>query len=170
MKNFLEQNIRYLRRQKGWSQEQLGEQLSLNRGNIASYEKGTAQPRICNLIKLSNLFSVSIPNLIQDDLTQLKNPCGIGRPSRLSIEDQENLDRITSHLDELRNYIDSVNSCQAFKLGKIENPSKEMQHLVNNFDQLFEASQMLIQEQSVLIRMVKAHFAQAEPNTNPTDD
>ncbi|HFA49808.1 MAG TPA: XRE family transcriptional regulator [Bacteroidetes bacterium] len=66
----LAQNLRALRKRKKWSQEELAERLGLNRGNIASYESGTAEPKICNLVKIARLFKISIFDLTHNDLKE----------------------------------------------------------------------------------------------------
>ena len=56
--NLLPRNIKSLRRKLRFSQEELAQKLGLNRGNIASYENGSAEPKICNLLKFASLFRV----------------------------------------------------------------------------------------------------------------
>lgn len=65
----LSQNIRYLRKRQELSQEELALRVGLNRGNIASYENGTAEPKICNLLKLAQIFGISVTDLTQKDLS-----------------------------------------------------------------------------------------------------
>jgi transcriptional regulator with XRE-family HTH domain len=65
--SFLADNIRILRKSRNWSQEELAKQVGLNRGNIASYEKGTAEPKLCNLLKIAQLFGVSILDLMESE-------------------------------------------------------------------------------------------------------
>lgn len=156
MNIYLDQNIRLLRKRNGWSQEELAEHLSLNRGNIASYEKGTAQPRICNLIKLSKLFKVSIMDLLMHDLTHVKNPCQISSPSSLSAEDQKSVELIQSHFAEVKDYINGVNSCQQYSLRKFSESetSKEVQYLISNFEQLHQACQLLVKDQEALLNLI----------------
>ena len=67
---YLANNIRNLRKRNSWSQEELAGKVGLNRGNIASYEKGTAEPKICNLVKIARCFGVSILELTGFDMTQ----------------------------------------------------------------------------------------------------
>ena len=55
-KIYLSGNIRFLRKQKELSQEELAVHIGLNRGNIASYEKGTAEPKFCNLVPMADFF------------------------------------------------------------------------------------------------------------------
>jgi transcriptional regulator with XRE-family HTH domain len=82
--NFLPQNLRNLRKRMNLSQEQFAKRIGLNRGNIASYEKGTAEPKICNLLKMANLFGVSILDLTARDL-RTRRKTGRFRPEQWSI-------------------------------------------------------------------------------------
>jgi transcriptional regulator with XRE-family HTH domain len=66
-------NIRHLRSLKGWSQQQLADELDLSRSRIGSYEEGRAEPSIALLIQLSNVFQVAIDALVKADLTKLKD-------------------------------------------------------------------------------------------------
>ena len=70
---YLADNIRYLRKQLGLSQEKLAGLLGLNRGNIASYEKGIAEPRIENLLKMIQIFKIEVKDLVEKDLAGIAN-------------------------------------------------------------------------------------------------
>ncbi len=63
-------NLRYLRNSKNLSQGALAEALELNRGNIASYEKGTAEPNLSNLLKIARFFDADPFELVESDLEQ----------------------------------------------------------------------------------------------------
>ncbi len=65
----LPQNIKHLRKLKKWSQTELAEHLGCNRGNIASYEKGVAEPNTRLLMRLSKVFDASIAQLVGEDLS-----------------------------------------------------------------------------------------------------
>ena len=69
---YLAENIKYLRNKLGLSQEKLAEMMGMNRGNIASYEKGMAEPRIENLLKLMTIFKVELNDLVKKDLRVLE--------------------------------------------------------------------------------------------------
>lgn len=69
------ENLKKLRKEKGISQEQLGEIVGVSRSAIAGYEQGWVNPSQKVLIKLSELFNVSIdfimgqiPNEIEDTI------------------------------------------------------------------------------------------------------
>ena len=53
-----------LRKQKGLSQEQLGERLGVTRQTISKWELGITTPEMDKLIQLSDLFQISIDELV----------------------------------------------------------------------------------------------------------
>lgn len=57
-----------LRKQKGLSQEQLAEVLEVSRQTISKWESQQALPEANKIIAISNLFNVSIDQLLKDDL------------------------------------------------------------------------------------------------------
>jgi len=61
--NFDEQLIQ-LRKQKGLSQEQLGEQIGVSRQTISKWELGDTTPEMEKLIMLGDFFDISIDKLI----------------------------------------------------------------------------------------------------------
>ena len=69
MKRFSEKLIA-LRRQAGYSQEQLADRLGVTRQSVSKWESGSAMPELPKLIALSELFSVSIDYLVKDQLEE----------------------------------------------------------------------------------------------------
>ncbi|MFU0788810.1 helix-turn-helix domain-containing protein [Cerasibacillus sp. JNUCC 74] len=66
-------NIKFLREQHGWTQKELAEKLLLSRSVIAKWENHTVTPDITSLIKLSDIFKISLDHLVgnysfQEDL------------------------------------------------------------------------------------------------------
>ncbi len=57
-------NIKELRIKKGLTQEELGKMLNKTKNNISQYETGKREPDIDTLIRLSDLFNVSINTLV----------------------------------------------------------------------------------------------------------
>ena len=55
----LSEKILMLRKQKGWSQEELAEQLGVSRQSVSKWESGTSLPDLNRILDLSRLFSVS---------------------------------------------------------------------------------------------------------------
>lgn len=62
-------NIKYLRNKYKYSQQDLADKLSVPRSSLSDYERGQTQVSIENLIKLSDIFSVKIDDLIKSNLS-----------------------------------------------------------------------------------------------------
>ncbi len=56
--------LQKLRRQAGMSQQELADQLHVSRQSISKWELGTATPDLDNLVRLSELFGVSLDELV----------------------------------------------------------------------------------------------------------
>lgn len=56
-----------LRKQKGWSQEELGEKINVSRQTISKYESGLSTPEMEKLIELAKVFGLSIDNLVGEE-------------------------------------------------------------------------------------------------------
>ena len=63
-------NIKFLRKQHGYTQETFAEALGINRPSVGAYEEGRADPRLNTLSKMAELFNVSVDELINEDLTK----------------------------------------------------------------------------------------------------
>jgi len=138
--NYLHQNIRFLRKKLKISQEELASRIGLNRGNIASYENGSAEPKICNLLKLAHIFKVTISDLTQKDLTREAAYLSAMSGSKIDPSDdtREVLEEYTSRSDELRKVIESLHTCHSFKVKSTEDMSKEAQVMHTNFEQMYD--------------------------------
>ena len=66
--NFLSSNIRFLRKRRKLSQQQLADDLSIKRSNIAAYETKNVEPRLALIHELASYFSVSLEDFIITDL------------------------------------------------------------------------------------------------------
>ena len=64
----ISEKITYLRKQKGWSQEQLAIKVEVSRQAVYKWEAGISQPEIDKLKKLSSLFCVSFDELLNDEI------------------------------------------------------------------------------------------------------
>ena len=65
----LAQNIKYLRRKRKISQQELADQLNVSRTTLGDYERGHTEPNIDTLINMANLFEVKIDELLKQDLS-----------------------------------------------------------------------------------------------------
>ena len=69
---FLSENIKFLRKRKRLTQNDLAETLGTKRSSINNYENGTAIPPMNVLIGLSDLFNLSIDTLVRINLSSLR--------------------------------------------------------------------------------------------------
>lgn len=159
---FLHQNIRFLRKQLKLSQEELGGRIGLNRGNIASYENGSAEPKICNLLKLSNLFGVSIIDLTQKDLSEGQNlQASAQNFQELSSNELELMEQFEARAAELQQVIQSIHTCFEYKAranaAEVKG-DKPYQMACMKFEELFDASSELLEHHRSLIDFVACKF------------
>lgn len=60
------EKLMQLRKAKGWSQEQLAEQLDVTRQTVSKWELGSTTPEMSKLIEMSRLFEISIDELVNN--------------------------------------------------------------------------------------------------------
>lgn len=63
----LADKIMNLRKQNGWSQEQLAEELGVSRQSVSKWESGMSIPDLDKILKMSTLFGVSTDYLLKDE-------------------------------------------------------------------------------------------------------
>ena len=63
----LGESIRNLRKQHNLSQEQLAEKLDVSRQSVSLWEKDSTQPTIDNIITLSDIFGVTVDELLKSN-------------------------------------------------------------------------------------------------------
>lgn len=56
-------NIKLFREQNGWTQKELAERLTVSRSVIAKWENNSVTPDIASLIKLSNIFHITLDHI-----------------------------------------------------------------------------------------------------------
>lgn len=152
---YLHQNIRLLRKRLSISQEELAGKIGLNRGNIASYENGTAEPKICNLLKLSTLFGVSMMDLTQRDLSDEETLTAANKNyQQLQEGDLEIVQQFTRKAEEIEQVFHGLHTCCRFRANNMGELPKDMQILLSNFEQLYEAGQSLLCNHKALLDFI----------------
>ncbi|NMC37307.1 MAG: helix-turn-helix domain-containing protein [Bacteroidales bacterium] len=64
-------NIKFLRKRRGRTQDEVAAALNLKRSTLSGYENGVAQPGIEILVSFSGYFNMSIDTLLKIDMTKL---------------------------------------------------------------------------------------------------
>lgn len=73
MTNYFSSNLEYLRKQKGMSQNKLGELIGVNQTTVARWEKQEMAPSIDNVEEVANVLNVKLPDMLVKDL-RINNP------------------------------------------------------------------------------------------------
>ena len=60
------EKLQILRKNKGFTQEELADRLGVSRQAVAKWESGQVYPDIFNLIQISNMMNVSVDYLVKD--------------------------------------------------------------------------------------------------------
>lgn len=72
----LSNNLKYLRKKMGKTQDGLSSELGIGRTTIANYEAGISEPNVENLRTFSNYFGVSLDDLVSKNLEELGDDAG----------------------------------------------------------------------------------------------
>ena len=67
--SFINTNLKFLRRQKGLTQEELAEKLGVTRSSLGAYEEGRAEPKIGLLRTMAQFFSIAVDELIGTEIS-----------------------------------------------------------------------------------------------------
>jgi transcriptional regulator with XRE-family HTH domain len=63
------QNLKYLRKLRGWTQEEFAAKLGIKRSSVGAYEEGRADPQLSVLEVLADIFKLSLDELLLKDLS-----------------------------------------------------------------------------------------------------
>ncbi len=70
----LQENLKNLRKQKGYSQEELADRLGVVRQTISKWEKGQSVPDSEMLMKLADIFEVTVSQLLGSTIMEEHQP------------------------------------------------------------------------------------------------
>ena len=68
----LSEKIMKHRKKKGWSKEELSEQLNISRQSVSKWESGASVPDLDKILRLSEIFKVSTDYLLKDEIEEEK--------------------------------------------------------------------------------------------------
>jgi transcriptional regulator with XRE-family HTH domain len=80
----IKDRMKQLRQEKGWSQAQLGKKMGIHQKQISAYERGRNIPSTEVLIKLADIFDVSLDYLAFE---------AEGKPMKVNVKNKELLRR-----------------------------------------------------------------------------
>lgn len=65
-------NMKYLRKLRGWTQEEFAQKLRIKRSLLGAYEEERAEPRIEVLEIIADMFKLTLDDLLRKDLSESK--------------------------------------------------------------------------------------------------
>lgn len=68
MDNFFSTNLKYLRQVNKLTQEELGKKLDKDYSTIGKWEKGQRSPIMYDVLRIVELFNISLEDLIYKDM------------------------------------------------------------------------------------------------------
>ncbi|TDE17540.1 helix-turn-helix transcriptional regulator [Dyadobacter psychrotolerans] len=77
-------NIKYLRRLNGLTQEQFARKIAIKRSLLGAYEEARANPNLTNLKNMAAAFGISVDNLLKNDLRKLRETPDMSLPLNAS--------------------------------------------------------------------------------------
>lgn len=114
--------IKALRSENNFSQEALGEAIGVSKGAVSQYEKGDNLPSVDILIKIAELFKVSLDHLLTGKqysntipISHTEDPQAIYKVRYVEDELQE----LRNEMAELKNEIIDLKNAEATRKGKI---------------------------------------------------
>ena len=150
--------LKYLRNQEGWSQSYLAAKLDVSIGTYSSYERGLSEPTVSILVKLSNLFNVSIDYL------------ALGKEFKLPLTVEEsNLEQIDLVALRLENRIERQTRLLSYISGKFED---DLSSLVKGYSEEFinelsrTSGTMVLEEELWKIERFSLKTRVAYPNSD----
>lgn len=66
------QNMKYLRKLRGWTQEEFAQKLGIKRSLVGAYEEERAEPRIDVLEVVCDIFKLTLDEILRKDLSDNK--------------------------------------------------------------------------------------------------
>ena len=63
------EKLQKLRKEKGYSQEQLADLLDVSRQSVSKWESGTTYPEMDKLLSLCKIFDVTLDDLTNDEIS-----------------------------------------------------------------------------------------------------
>lgn len=147
--SILSQNLRFLRKLKKISQEELAQKLNIKRSNIAAYESKNVEPRLRIILEIAKFFNIDVKTLIEEKVTA-DTPYKPYITQHYSEEPSSNTIDVSNKRDvsqfieksiKVRKILEGFKAFYSFKKNELSNASPEKVKLtydIDNFIQLME--------------------------------
>lgn len=148
-KSQLGKNLRLLRNKFGLSQQELAEELALNRNQVASYESGLVEPRPHVFVNIANYFQVSPTMLLHADLQRWSSHSPGGTLPRQYIPELQNhLRELISRTDDIEKVMEGFREYYKLRVvgGNIPASSGDLafEHMLTLLESLLAANRRFV--------------------------
>ena len=146
----LAHNIRYFRKMKRMSQEELSQALDIKRSNIAAYESKSVEPRLRIILKLAKLFNVSVRTLIETKINDgdeyLSYDQDTYDPAKVNLvpmdlEQNNDISEFVEKSMKIRKILEGFKAFYNFKKNNLKDSTPQQEKLlfdIDNFISLLE--------------------------------
>ena len=62
-------NLKYLRKLRGWTQDEFAAKLNIKRSLLGAYEEGRAEPRLDVIEEVCDMFKLTLDEILRTDLS-----------------------------------------------------------------------------------------------------
>ena len=165
--NNLANNLKFLRSEQHLSQEELAKRVGLNRGNIASYEKGSAEPNMINLSRIGKFFNIDLNEIIEEDLTLRSSiinrieggeNIGNGQVEEVLMESlQENrtkIEQFKKRSDEMASILEGFKQFHKFRMENSEKLSDDVKKMALDYEKLLEVLEEVLSTNKNIINLL----------------
>lgn len=83
-------NLKYLRKLRGWTQEEFAAKLGIKRSLVGAYEEERAEPRLDVLQTLGKMFKLTLDELLLQDVSALSGSDYLSRRRQMKLLDEAN--------------------------------------------------------------------------------
>lgn len=155
MKNNFSKNLKNLRIDNDIKQSSIAKILNISQGAYAKYESGQREPSFDTLVKISNLFKVSIDDLLNNSLTTK-----IDNTLKLSIDYEEPSD-ISTSID----IITKLNKKKEYYLKEKKRLEILLnKHIPNRISEIDELLDILTKNPPKFVKNLKEEFSEEYSN------
>jgi transcriptional regulator with XRE-family HTH domain len=160
--NILSKNIKFLRKSKKLSQEELALKLGIKRSNIAAYETKNVEPRLRIILEIAKLFDIDIQTFIQTELNNdLEYNSFSNQPAspnilkqELNIQQNTEINSFVAKSIKIRKVLEGFKAFYSFKKNGISNSSPGKEKLVYDIDNFIQLMEHLLTYNESVIRAI----------------
>ena len=145
--NYLSSNIKFLRKQRKLSQQQLADDLEVKRSNIAAYETKNVEPRLALIHDMANYFGVPLEDLVIVDLKADYISGGKSRNGRAAGLPPTSVDEIAQLSGKIQKMLDGFKVFYEFKKkmnqGEPDSPVGDIDNFLVFINHMLEYNRMI---------------------------